>query len=199
MNRHENGDIPLRIDFAYASADNHLFGEAIYRPDAKLRLYKDLANIVLRAGEICYERCGRGLILYDGLRTVDAQEAMMRTQRVKDNPHWLEEPRLLSIPGAGGHPRGMAVDVSIEGLDMGTVFDDLSERAHRDYQELPQEILKNRQLLEDVMMEAASELNIPLLPLPEEWWDFRLLPSFSNQFAPLRDQDLPTEFRMCRL
>ena len=56
--------------------------------------------------------------------------------RVKDNLHWLEEPRLLSPPGAGGHLRGMAIDIGLEDaqgrlLDMGTVFDYLAEDSRR--------------------------------------------------------------------
>ncbi|MCB1318379.1 MAG: hypothetical protein KDK27_20575, partial [Leptospiraceae bacterium] len=108
----------LVIDLAYAREDNFLFGERIYRQDAVLTLHRFMADIVIRAGRIARERHGLSLIIHDGLRTVDAQARMLETRAVKANPHWVEnEPRLLSPPGAGGHPRGMAVDVTLADLD----------------------------------------------------------------------------------
>lgn len=203
-------EFPIHIDVAYARPDNTLFGEAIYRPEARLWLYKDLADIVLKASVLCYERHGCSFVLYDGLRTVDAQEKMLHTQRVLDNPHWLEEPRLLSTPGAGGHPRGMAVDIELldgQGrvLDMGTPFDYLAESsdpqvnpAHRAYVHLEAHVVKNRAMLTDAMMDAAEALGIPLVPLAEEWWDFRLPADVVNAYAPLSDTDLPAEMQVAK-
>ena len=134
----------LRIVLAYGREDNFLFGERIYRLQARLFLHKTLAQIVKRGAELA-QAAGYRMVLYDGLRTTTAQEKMLHTQRVKDNPHWLEVPRLLSPPGAGAHPRGMAIDLSLETvdgllLDMGTVFDFLANNAaathnaaHRQY------------------------------------------------------------------
>lgn len=199
-------DFPLRVELAYARADNLLFAEQIYRADARLWLHKDLANIVLKASELCHDKHGLRCVLYDGLRTTDAQEKMLHTKRVQDNPHWLEEPRLLSPPGTGGHPRGMAIDLALETmegelLDMGTPFDYLTEErgpnnnpAHRDYIHNEQ-ISANRKKLEEAMMQAAEILDTPLLPLPQEWWDFRLPRETHEQYAPLADADLPPEMR----
>lgn len=207
MNDHE-GRYPLRIDLAYAQADNFLFGEQIYRKDAQLWLHTDLAAVVLEASLRCHERTGCRLVLYDGLRTVEAQEKMLHTERVQQNLHWLEEPRLLSPPGVGGHPRGMAVDLSMEDdkghlLDMGTPFDFLAQNpnplhnpAHRQHVRLSRDVTRNRTLLTDFMMAAAEHLNIPLLPLPQEWWDYRLPASVYEQYAPISDKDLPPEMRM---
>lgn len=193
-------DLPLRIDLAYAQRDNLLFGEAIYRRDARLWLHEDLAAVVLLASGLIHEAYGFSCVLYDGLRTTDAQEAMLKTQRVKDNPHWLEEPRLLSPPGAGAHPRAMAIDLSLETsegalVDMGTPFDDLSEKAHRDY-EHSANVMKNRNILHDCMVKAARLCNMPLLPLPQEWWDFRLPPEMYENYDPLSDSILPPQMRL---
>jgi D-alanyl-D-alanine dipeptidase len=49
---------------------------------------------------------------------------------------------------------------------MGTGFDDFSERAHRDYTNLPAQALSNRRKLEDVMVRHG------FTGLPTEWWHF---------------------------
>ncbi|PCI55221.1 MAG: D-Ala-D-Ala dipeptidase [Alphaproteobacteria bacterium] len=194
-----------RVDLAYAQDDNLLFGERIYREDAKLWLHVSLAKIVKKSATYCFENHKLRFILYDGLRTTDAQEAMMKTQRALDNPHWLEKARLLSPPGAGGHPRGMAIDIGLETLDgelidMGTAFDYLSEDpeknpAHRAFPH-NQDVIDNRKILDDSMKQAATSLNMPLLLLPEEWWDFRLPPDIYEQYEPLSENDLPAHMRL---
>lgn len=198
----------FRVDIAYARDDNTLFGERVYRTDAKLYLHKDLASIVIRAARLCLDETGLRFVLYDGLRPVEAQEAMLSTARVISNPHWLEEPRLLSPPGAGGHPRGMAIDIGLETaegalLDMGTVFDFLAEDphaefnpAHRNYKGHSKDIMDNRNVLDSYMARAAEALDILLFPLPQEWWDFRLPPEIYSQYAPIRDTDLPEHMRL---
>lgn len=200
MNGHENST-NLSVDLAYAHPDNFLFGEIIYRADANLFLHKDLARAVLHAAQDAYDQYGYTLVLYDGLRTTDAQALMLDTQRVKDNPHWLEKPRLLSPPGAGGHPRGMAVDVSLrsdtgELLDMGTPFDDLTPKAHRDYPNLTPQQIQNRQVLHDLMINAGTMEKAPVTALPQEWWDFRFPKEIYETYAPLSDRDLPEPMRM---
>lgn len=197
----------LRIELAYARAENTLFGERIYRTDAKLWLHARLAAVVLTAANAAYAQ-GFRLVLYDGLRTTSAQAKMLETARVKANPHWLEEPRLLSPPGKGAHPRGMAIDVSLETLegallDMGTDFDFLAadpspahNPAHRQYVHLSPEAAQNRALLDGFMVEAAKECGEALMLLAQEWWDFRLPPDITEGFAPLADDDLPPEMRL---
>ncbi|MCF8495187.1 MAG: D-Ala-D-Ala dipeptidase [Alphaproteobacteria bacterium] len=202
------GEYPVRIALDYARADNLLFGERIYRPDARLWLHKILAEVVLEASRLCHAAHGLLFVLHDGLRTVEAQQRMIETRRVRDNPHWLEEPRLLSPPGAGAHPRGMAIDVSLETeagetVDMGTPFDFLAEDsspeanpAHREHPFLSPLVRENRACLDASMRGAAEKLDIPLLPLPQEWWDFRLPREIYEQYAPLSDADLPEGMRV---
>lgn len=200
---------PIRIDLAYATDEApNIFGQ-IYRSDAKLWLHKDLAHIVLSAAAKLHEAYGYTLVLYDGLRTIEAQEKMQKSDIVQANPHWLKEPgRLLSPPGAGAHPRGMAIDVSIcaeEGtlLDMGTVFDHLAEDsspahnpAHRAYPHHSAQINQNRAILNNAMLGAAEKLGHTLFALPQEWWDFRFDADKYAQYAPLSDTDLPDAMKM---
>jgi D-alanyl-D-alanine dipeptidase len=192
--------IQLRTRPVYASPDNFL-GEAIYRPDAQIWLYDDLANIVLAAARRCASEYGFIFVLTDGLRTVDAQEKMLVTKRTLQNPQWIED-QMLSKPGFGGHPRGMAVDIILEDsaglkLDMGTELDDMSAASARDYTDLPEDVLERRHIMERLMRDAAEELKQPLFPLPSEWWDFRFPPHVYEEYAPLSDADLPLQKRMC--
>ena len=193
----------LRVDLAYAGSDS--FCGAIYRKNARLWLHEDLATIVVLASGLCQKRHGSGLVIYDGLRTVSAQEKMGQCAAVKAHPHWLEGPdRVISSPGMGGHPRAMAIDVTIEDAEMGTAFDQFPEggagpetnRAHRAYMNLPEAIKQNRKNLEACMMDAARILGLTLIPLSVEWWDFRFPAEYTNQYAPLDEIDLPAQMRM---
>ena len=146
--------------------------------------------------------------MYDGLRTTDAQHAMTQSEVVKNNPQWLEPPRLLSPPGAGAHPRGMAIDIGLRDaggalVDMGTDFDFLAQNsaaefnpAHRAYPHLKLQHRKNRAVLDNAMLRAAECLHLPLFLLPQEWWDFRMPEEIFNSYAPLSDADLPPAMRM---
>lgn len=198
----------FRVETAYSEDHNLLFGERIYHIRAKLFLHKDLAQIVCLAAKTCIENDHYRFILYDGLRTTTAQEKMLHTKRVQNNPQWLEEPRLLSPPGAGGHPRGMAIDIALETiegvlLDMGTAFDFLAPNshpdhnpAHRHYKGHSEQIMLNREILNTHMINAAQHFHLPLVLLPEEWWDFRFPADIYNQYTPISDNDLPPDMRL---
>lgn len=199
--------IHIELAYAHDRAPN-IFGP-IYTAQEKLILHNNLAKTVLLASKLIHQEYGLHMRLYDGLRTIEAQAKMQASKAVQENPHWLEEPnRLLSPPGAGGHPRGMAVDLTLQTkdgdlLDMGTVFDHLAENpeaehnpAHRDYPHISAEIKQNRAILTNAMNKAANILNTPLFPLPQEWWDFRLPQQYFSQFKPLSDTALPPSLRM---
>lgn len=190
---------PFAIDVVYACANHpeNIFGTAVYHKDARLVLHKDLARIVLKTARRLHAEQGWTLVLKDGLRPVEAQAALMETDIVKRNPHWLGEPRLLSGPGQGAHPRGMAIDVSVEGVDMGTVFDAMVPESARDFAGFKSPILQNRAILESAFVQSAQELGLPLLPLPSEWWDFRLTREYSGRYDPLSDVDMPAPLKIC--
>ena len=121
---------------------------------------------------------------------------------MQDNPEWLEgEYPLLSKPGLRGHPRGMAIDVGPidqngHKIDMGTPFDDMREQSARDYTGFSDEILENRKKLEEAFVKSAAALNLPMLPLPNEWWDFRFPNNYTKDFEPIHDADLPPQMQM---
>jgi D-alanyl-D-alanine dipeptidase len=209
------GTHPLRVDLVYAQARHpeNMFKAAIYRPDAKMWGHRDMVAIILTAAELCFRETGWFFVVKDCLRTVEAQTLMTETEIVKAHPQWLEEPgRLLSPPGRGGHPRGMAVDIALvdqngDDIDMGVPFDHLTEDrsnnpAARNYTHFcadearNQRILHHRRVLEKSMLQAALAAGRELVPLPQEWWDFRFPHTYTSLFDPLRDADLPPEMRM---
>lgn len=198
------GSEPLLIDLVYADTTHpeNIFGMAPYGEGARLSLHKDLAAIVLLTARHLQESHGWTLVLKDGLRTTDAQEKLINTDIVRANPHWLQEPRLLSSPGMGAHPRGMAIDVSVldenrRPVDMGTVFDDMVPESARSFMGFDPDILANRRQLEQAFLIAAARLGLPLLGLPSEWWDYRIPADLHKAYTPLSDNDLPGPLRMC--
>ena len=209
-------DYPLRVDTVYAKAahKDNMFKQAIYKPSAPMPCHVEFLPIILRASVICHEQSGYYFELKDCLRPFEAQQKIIDTEIVRAHPQWLEEPRLFSPPGKGGHPRGMAVDIILveqngNEIDMGTPFDYLTadksdNPAARDYvnfgkcDETNRLILKNRALLTDAMRKAAQEEGREIIPLPQEWWDFRFPNEYTALFAPVHDADLPLNLRMMR-
>jgi D-alanyl-D-alanine dipeptidase len=202
-------DYPVRVDCVYAQpnhTDNH-FG-AIYHPKARMLGHRDLIKIILLAAVRLNRDHGWTLILKDCLRVTEAQEIMTKTDLVKANPHWLIEPRFLSSAGQGGHPRGMAIDVGAvdnnnNDIDFGTRFDYFSSStdvsvnmAHRLFASHSDDIKQNRVILETALVSAAKDFEMPLYPLPHEWWDFRFTSDYTNKFEPLSDIDLNDGYKM---
>lgn len=188
---------PIKIDLVYADAKHpqNIFKVAAYDKAMRLILHKDLARVVLLAARTLHKSHGWILVLKDGLRPIEAQQRLVETDIVKANPHWLQDPRLLSGPGQGAHPRGMAIDVSCEdrngaSVDMGTLFDEMTAQSARAYDGFSPEILNNRKILEEAFTGAAEQLSLPMLPLASEWWDFRFPASYTGTFAPLSEKEL---------
>jgi D-alanyl-D-alanine dipeptidase len=195
---------PIEIDLVYADAGHpeNIFETAAYHGAARLSLHQDLAGVVLHAARKLQRARGWTLILKDGLRPVEAQQTLINTDIVRTNPHWLEEPRLLSSPGQGAHPRGMAIDVSVrdstgEPVNMGTAFDAMVPESARSYQGFGADILANRKALEEAFVQAGAARGVPILPLPSEWWDFRIPSAVHGIYAPIFDADLPAPLRLC--
>ncbi len=178
---------------------------AIYRDNVVLWVQQDLANITIRAAEILYKRHGWKLKVMDSLRVVEAQEAMQSV--VKEN-HWSEE--YVGRPGAGGHPRAMAIDIvpvdAVSGVlvEMGSAFDHFGTRSNRDFVdfcndvEKNSEITSNRQALDEAMLMAADEFGLKnkLYLFPSEWWDYRFTEDVWSQYPALSDNDLPEHMRI---
>lgn len=199
---------PVLIDLVYAKANHarNIFKTQLYRDGARLWAHKDIVAVTLLTARLLNNSHGYKLEIKDCLRTTDAQGAMQETDIVKANPQWCAPGpnRLLSPPGGGGHPRGMAIDVCVidkngHDVDMGTPFDFMGEKSARNYQGFSDGILNNRKTLETAFVKSGEALNFPIMPIPPEWWDFRFYPEYTGQFSPLSDSDLPPQMQMTRI
>ena len=199
-------DFPIEIDVVYANKDhpNNGFGQ-IYALNASLWCNKDLCKIVLHAAVALNKRYGWKLRVLDCLRTVEAQTRM--------SGRGIDE-ALVSAPGQGAHPRAMAIDIEpidADGVrvEMGTPFDffadDLSDnKAARNYTQFGSYsntdlIRLNRAKLETAFSWAGTKAEnraFHIVPLKQEWWDFRFCSDLFERYAPLSEGDLPEYMKL---
>lgn len=152
----------IALDIRYATTNNFT-GKILY-PSARCCLRREAAEN-LKAVQDYLKTRGLALKIYDGYRPLSVQKKMWAIY-----PH----PDYVADPAKGSrHNRGAAVDLTLidsKGIElaMPTPFDDFTEKAHRNYTNLPPAILKNRALLEDTMKQHHFK------GLPTEWWHFDL-------------------------
>ncbi|QJE74376.1 D-alanyl-D-alanine dipeptidase [Aerophototrophica crusticola] len=150
------------LDLRYATADN-LTGSPIYRRPLCL-LHPEAARRLERARMLA-EAQGLRLRVFDGFRPPAAQWALWRA---------LPDPTFIADPRQGSnHSRGVAVDLTLataDGtpLEMGTDFDDMSERAYHADTAVPVEAQRNRLLLLGLMAAAGWQ------HYTFEWWHYQL-------------------------
>lgn len=149
----------------------------------RLTVYHKLQQAVRLLGD------GYGFLIYDALRSVETQQALYDKQYAivqKEHPalhadelaaitqEFVASPQIdYAFPST--HMTGGAVDLTLtyggEPLNMGTGFDDFTDKAHTSYFEdavTPEEILirNNRRLLYQVMLEVG------FTNYRSEWWHF---------------------------
>lgn len=151
----------IRIDVRYATDKN--FMKRVLYPVAKVYLRAPAAT-ALAAAQRELARDGLGLKVFDGYRPYQITRAMWELVR---NPDYVADPAQGSR-----HNRGAAVDLTIvslatgEELSMPTAYDDLTERAHHDFNDVPEDVTRNRETLRNVMARHGFEA------LPSEWWHY---------------------------
>lgn len=151
----------IMVDLRYATTNNFT-GEALYPPGGRCLLAEPAARR-LAAAQKKLESRGLGLKVWDCYRPVSIQWKLWNT---------VPDARYVADPRKGSrHNRGASVDLTLVDRDgrelpMPTAFDDFGPKAHRDYTDLPNDVIKNRAILEDVMTDAG------FLGLPTEWWHF---------------------------
>lgn len=161
---------PFYTDFKYATTTNFT-GKVLYKnPKAYLRLPAAMAlQTVLNQ----LNSNGLTLKIYDAYRPYSVTKQMW---------NYVPDPRYAADPAKGsGHNRGAAVDVTLvrlntgEELEMPTVFDDFTEKAHHNCMNLPKAAIANRALLRSAMEKAG------FVALETEWWHYSL-PKAASRF-----------------
>jgi D-alanyl-D-alanine dipeptidase len=167
INREQEGFIRVNLKaegiqnrMAYADTANFMH-QKLY-PCAECYLRPEVAAALKKANLLAKEKNLR-LVIYDCYRPYPLQFKMFEI---------VNDPRYVAKPGKGSnHNRGAAVDISLadaEGnlLDMGSGFDEFTERSHYVADGIPKEARKNRRLLRRIMQKAGFS------PYPHEWWHF---------------------------
>ncbi len=149
------------VDIRYASENNFTKKQIYDCPRCFFR--KEVGEKILAVHLDLKERYGFGIKLFDCYRPSPYQ---YRLWEVMPDPNYVTPPKKGSI-----HSRGMAVDLTIvdksgKELDMGTPFDYFGKEAHTDYIELPDQVLKNRQLLKKIMEIHGFK------GIRTEWWHY---------------------------
>jgi len=165
--------IYAKYDWKYATINNFTQQILYKNPAAYVRIQ---AAQALQLIEIDLKEQGIGLLIFDAYRPYSVTKKMW--EAVPDN-------RYAANPAKGSnHNRGAAIDVSLYNLQSGdplqmpTLFDDFSEKAHHNYMQLPQEILTNRSILKNIMTKYG------FMALETEWWHY-YLPNAASRFELL--------------
>ena len=169
-------EFDVEIELAYAT-ENNFTGVPIYRRNT-CYLHAETTSLLRRVIELAGP-LGLRLKILDGFRPTEAQWALWNHT---PDPDFVADPRRGSP-----HSRGAAVDLTLldaagSELDMGTGFDEFSDRAHHGSQVVSPIAQRNRALLLGLMtMSGFDHYRL-------EWWHYQLhdsrrLPLFSDGAA----------------
>ena len=152
----------LILDLIYCSSKNFT-NQQLYPPIVTSYLQEPAADALKRIQEQLLEE-GLSLKIWDAYRPYQVSRKMWAV---------VPDARYAADPAIGsGHNRGIAVDLTIvavntgKELDMGTEFDNFTEKAHHDFTTLPKNVLTNRMKLRK-LMEAHG-----FRALETEWWHY---------------------------
>jgi D-alanyl-D-alanine dipeptidase len=163
----------IGVDLRYAAADNFV-GRDLYSPLDCAWLHRHAAEALEKTvAWLARQRADVGLLVLDALRPQRVQEQLWEALQGTDLLGYLANPERGSM-----HSFGMAIDITLVDrhgceLDMGTPFDDLSNRSHPALEdamlargELNATQLSNRRLLRESMRRGGFN------GINSEWWHF---------------------------
>jgi D-alanyl-D-alanine dipeptidase len=167
----------LRLDVRYATAHNFV-GRPVY-PQARVFLQRPAAEAVARVQQRL-RPSGYGLLVFDGYRPWSVTRLFWAVVDEAQRPY-------VADPAEGSrHNRGCAVDLSLVDLGSGrevsmpSLYDEMSAKAHPDYDGGTAQARKLRDFLRAAMEAEGYTVH------PREWWHFDY--QDSHQYAIL---DLP--------
>lgn len=154
------GELGMVQQIHYADTTNFMHRQ-IY-PCAKCFLRPEAAPALMTVNTSAMSKHLK-LVLFDCYRPKVFQQKMYD---MVQNPDYVAEPVKGSM-----HNRGLAVDIALADssgvlLEFGTPFDDFTDKAHYDCNDISAEAKNNRKLLRDIMVDAG------FTPYKNEWWHF---------------------------
>lgn len=160
------------VDLRYAGTRNFV-GKNMYGSFNGVYLHPDAAQSLVAAQKALKKiDANYSIIIYDAARPRSVQRTMWNAVKGTSDAQYVARPER-----GGCHNYGVAVDVGLayagKPVDMGSGFDDFTEKAHITAEEtlvkqgkINREALKNRRLLRRVMTEAGYKT------YRREWWHF---------------------------
>ena len=167
------------LDIKYATSQN-VFYEQLY-PKAYALLRFPAAD-ALKKVQLELNSKGYGLKIYDAYRPYSV------TCRMWDI---LPDSIYMGLPWTGSkHNRGISVDLTLvdfkskREIKMPTPFDALVYASHPSFSLLPEEVLRNRDLLINTMIKYGFKVD------PVEWWHFNYLSDKSFELLDIPHEEI---------
>ncbi len=154
-------DSTIISDVRYATTNNFT-GKILY-PIDRVFIRKVVGEALSKANKDFWRNYNLRIKIFDGYRPLSVQKKMWEI---------FPDDRYVANPASGSrHNRGAAVDITIidsagSELEMGTEYDNFTEKAHYNYQDLPLKVKENRILLRNTMMKYGFD------GIETEWWHF---------------------------
>lgn len=166
------------LDLRYATTNNFMELQIYDCPKCLMRLAT--AKALLKAQEELSEK-GLGFKMFDCYRPQSAQYKLWKK---------MPDRRYVAPPSRGSmHSRGGALDLTLinlqtqEQLEMGTHYDYFGKEAYWVNQDLPQEVLDNRQLMRSTLEKHGFKT------VTTEWWHF----NYRRAWFSLSDKQWPCD------
>jgi len=151
----------IKLDIRYATKNNFT-EQAVYK-QARAFARRPVAE-ALKSVQSELKKSGLGLKVFDGYRPYTVT---VRFFAIASNKSFVANPK-----DGSRHNRGCAIDLTLIDLKTGkelampTPYDSFAPEAASDFKDLPEEVLKNRELLRTVMEKNNFRV------LNNEWWHF---------------------------
>lgn len=149
-------------DMKYATEDNFLKAKVYDCSECFLRLKTVIA--LVNANEKFIKK-GFRIKIFDCYRPLDIQKRMWT---IVSNPEYVADPDKGSIHNRGGAVDITLVDLNGKELDMGTTFDFFGPEAGHYFDNLSDEVKKNRAFLKKIMKKSN------FISFDSEWWHYNL-------------------------
>ena len=153
------------LELRYATKNNFM-GRRMYPKKTNYSFLRVAAAEALAHVQKELNASGYGLKVFDAYRPYSVTEKFWEL---------VHDDRYVADPKKGsGHNRGIAIDLTIielntkRELKMPTGFDNFTDSAHHDFMALPDDVLKNRELLKKTMEKYG------FVAFATEWWHYSL-------------------------